>query len=350
MIPNLLTTLSGFFDRRFVTAYWAPAALCLGLFLPILILHRGLEAILKEWTALAATGQLLLGAIVFIIATVLAYVLEALTVHLMQLYEGYSIPKWLADWGRAHQKRVLDKVMENEALTDERPNQRAQPIKSYARYFTFPRSATLLRPTRLGNILTAAEEYPYQLYNLNGTLWWPRIAATLPEAFRTQIEGALTPLITLINLCTIFSVVGILGGIYLLVADPRPWVFAVPILIGSALAWACYRAAVSQALSYGNLFRVAFDYYRHEILKEMQITIPENLAHEKILWEALNRWLFYFTPPWRGMPDGSPPWLGWPFTYSTAKPAAAEATEPSPTKVQVEGTLNLVEGPGGGDD
>ena len=66
------------------------------------------------------------------------------------------------------------------------------------------------------------------------------------------------------------------------------WSDAVILLVGGLiLSRLCYLAAVSQVAQVARLMQVAFDLYRHAILKQMDLTLPSNLKAERGLWNQL---------------------------------------------------------------
>jgi hypothetical protein len=85
--------------------------------------------------------------------------------------------------------------------------------------------------------------------------------------------------------------------------DERRWLFGLVYAGGLLAAWLFYRAAVSSAAGYGDLIRSAFDLYRHDLLKQLQIPVPDNLKDEKRLWTQLGELHYYNTPPWVKSPD-----------------------------------------------
>jgi hypothetical protein len=318
---NLLEKLVGFFDRRFVLAYWAPVVIGISGLAMVVVLDLGLRRILKGVEELSTTGKIGLATSVVVTTAVLAYALQALTGPMVRLYEGYSLPRFLARQLRRSEEQELDRRLAEEAAEGGK--------KSQDRYLYFPEKRALVRPTRLGNTLTAAEEYPGQVYGLNSVFWWPRLSPLLPESFQTQVEAALLPMVALLNLCSAFVTLAFGGAAYLYFADRRVWVFAVPLFGGVALARVCYRAAVSQAVSYGNVIRVAFDFYRHSMLGQMKLTVPDSLAREAVVWDVLQDWLYYYERPWNSSARQDDPFAQWPFRYAApSEDAAPSAPKP----------------------
>jgi hypothetical protein len=279
MLGTFLDKLNNLFDRRFVITYWSPIFIGLGLMVGLIGSLIGFSTALGWWTQRNVTEQVLLGVSVLLVITVLAYLLETLTIPLIRLYEGYWPKGWLTGWAWTLQETRKKKSSES------------------IRYHNFPRDSKRMKPTRLGNMLASAEEYPHQLYQLDAVLWWPRLVTLLPEVFRTQVDTALTPMLAMLNLSMIFILLAVGGGIAVIVIHWLWWVFLVTILGGFLLAWGCYRAAISQAGDYCVLVQVAFDLYRYDILKQMHIPLPDNLYEERLLWDVLNKWLYFYQPP-----------------------------------------------------
>jgi hypothetical protein len=280
MLGTFLDKLNVFFDRRFMIAYWSPIFIGLGFTVGLVGVLVGPLAALGWWTGRSGTEQVLLGVGVLLVITVLAYVLEALTIPIVRLYEGYWPKGLLTNWACTRQKA-------RKAKSDDS-----------ACYHNYPLDSDLMKPTRLGNVLVASEDYPHQLYQLDAVLWWPRLAALLPETFRTQVDMALTPMLAMLNLSMMFTLLAFGGGIAVLLTNRLWWLLGVVFLGGLLLARVCYLVAVNQAVDYGESVRVAFDLYRYDIFKQMHIPLPENLFKERLLWDLLNKWLFSYARPW----------------------------------------------------
>lgn len=306
MLITFLDKISGFFDRRFILAFWAPMFITAGLALGLLASLLGWGRVVHWWTLLSGVEQVTLAVTTLLAETVLAYVLQAVAVPLVQMYEGYVFwPTWIAAWGKEDQRRL------RQDLDDTQPQ---------VSYFRFPRGEDVM-PTGLGNVFAAAEDYPRRMYNLDAVIWWPRLTLSLPDDLRSQLDGSVTALYALINLSALLALWA-LGSSLLLLFTDRRWLLAGVFFGGLALSWGCYQAAVTQAADYGNSMRVAFDLYRHKILEGMRIPVPDNLKAERALWETLTNWLLVYRPPWfTAGPSGGPPLVfnaeNYPFYYDT---------------------------------
>lgn len=278
MLPTFLDKLSGLLDRRFVEAHWAPVFLFFALLLvTALTIYSPAEA-MDWWGARDAASKTLVAFGALFLVTVAAYLLSACSNVLATLYTGY----WLK---RVRRVPVLTFLRE---WGEERQRARRAASRDYDYY---PRDTERVTATRLGNVLTSAYDYALYTYGVEGVVWWPRLTAVLPDAFRARVDSALTPLAALLNLCTLLICWTLLSALALLLLDDRPWAFALFFVGGLSLAYAFYRAGVWQAAELGLLVRAAYDLYRHEILKQMHIPVPHGANAERTLWEGLNEWV-----------------------------------------------------------
>lgn len=274
MLVSYLKELKGLFDTRFLVAYWVPTFIALALAtLGGAAAHWGVAAALESWKATDPILQLVWTLVLLLAVTVLSYLLQAVGTPLVRLYEGYW-PAWLsrlAEKGEAHHLARREKL-------------RQDRYRDY--YWGYSHNKALVRPTRLGNTLTAAEDYPRQMYGLDTTLWWPRLASLLPADMQQQIDAALTPMLALLNLSLLFALLAFVGGVALvadhLLGRPQPlWLFLLTVPGGWLLAWLSYRAADTQSTVYGDQIRTAFDLHRHKVLEAMHIPRPTNLRDER---------------------------------------------------------------------
>ena len=222
-----------------------------------------------------------IGIVALLLITLLAYLLQAATTPLLRLYEGYW-PEWFPiDRALGDQEQTFKTL----TTAYERPQGKRAAARAFNRlYYSFPRIPDRLRPTSLGNTLTAAAAYVYDRYNIETALWWPRLLELLPKDFRKQVETSLTQVMIMLNLTTILILVSLGASGGLLIAGRHWWPYAATMVIGLMLAWGFYRAAVLQAVNYGTFLRVAFDLHRSKILKQMRIPLPPNLGAERNLW------------------------------------------------------------------
>jgi hypothetical protein len=276
LLGTFVNRISGLFDRRFLIGSWFPSLSGGVLLANILIFARGWARVSRMWAGLGAGPQIWVSISAVAGVTMLAFVLYVAAT--LRLFEGYGLPAPVAAFGRRRQSARRAGLPENSSLR------------------AYPRDRALIRPTRLGNVLTAAEEYSYLRYRMDAVIWWPRLAAVMPASFRDQLDETLLPLVTLTNLSLILMVDAAASGIWLAV-DAR-WIAA--LLSFAALmvtAFLAYLASLSAAGSYAECVRTAFDLYRSDVLSAMRLPLPTDLIAERHLWEALTQWVYRGEPP-----------------------------------------------------
>lgn len=327
-ISEFLGKLVNFFDWRFIAAYWGPVFFGLILMAGLVTLLWGPDivmAIFIWWARLDGTAQVLLAVGILLSITCLASLSQALTAPLVRLYEGYWPKGWLKEWAIGRQRKKKGDMCISQELEDQK--KALHDGKSWesnraaydACYYHFPQIDRLLKPTWLGNVLAAAEEYSYQRYRLDAAIWWSRLAPLLPEKFCAQIDATLYPMVTLLNMSTILSFLTLAGAVSALWTGWRWWLSLAILGVGFLSVWLCYFGAISQATSYGQCIRVAFDLYRHEILRQMHISVPDNFVEERLLWEALNPVFYEYKMPWVAESGKQLRQLARPFYYDTYK-------------------------------
>ena len=299
MLGTFLDKASGLLDRRFLLIYWFPTLIAGMTALLLRVMVYWLAATWQWWLRLGPTqGQekgdyaqiwVLLGALLLI--ALLAYLLQAFTRPLVRFYEGYW-PQWLRGWATQRVKRLWQQWRSERAKAAQ--NDLAQYAALQSRlHHEYPAQAARLLPTRLGNMLRSAEDYPITTYGMDAVFWWPRLFPLLPEAVQTRIEDALTPLLALLNLATLISLVSVDGVLYLWRARAGGWWGPIAVLAGGLfLAWLSYQGAVTQAWEYGQRIRSAIDLYRLDLLKALHQSMPKTPREERALWERLEAWLY----------------------------------------------------------
>ncbi len=292
MLRSGLSALSNRVDSKFLTAYWLPAFVgVFGGFL-ILALFVGADQMDAWISDLDSVEQTIGVAIVLLQITMLAFVLRALTQPIAEIFAGSALPRFMVEWSLRGQRRAKT-AAERAVGADPRgtnPSTLARPAAQRLHQI-FPQDDSDMQPTLFGNVVASAAEHPRLAYSMDGGLWWPRLSPLLPSYFQDLLGGTQAPMMAMLNLSVVFFVLALLGLGVLGVAGGA-WVVALVFLAGSmVLCRLCYRAAVSQAVEFGSMLQVAFDLYRHEILKQMELKTPGDLAEECALWRRLTRQL-----------------------------------------------------------
>lgn len=127
----------------------------------------------------------------------------------------------------------------------------------------YPSNPTMLLPTRVGNIMRAAEEYPLLRYGLNTSIMWPRFWLILPENVKRELSfsrEAVNERVLFVSWSILFSIWGLLD-----------WRALILSFLGAAIS---YSGLVHAACSHGDLLRASFDLYRIDLFKALDFPTP----------------------------------------------------------------------------
>lgn len=155
----------------------------------------------------------------------------------------------------------------------------------------FPEEGLLL-PTRLGNVLRAAETNAGERYGLDTVESYPRLRQVLSE----RLDQGLAELLTQLDAAAAFASAFFLSGILSLALAPHGGWAAVPLGF-LLLSWLSYRGARVVAGHHGRLLLAAFDLHRFDLLKQLHYQLPADPEAELIF----NRQLSAF---WSGEAQG----------------------------------------------
>lgn len=209
--------------------------------------------------------------------------------------------------------------------------QRQALYRDFCLYFPSDRSDIM--PTQLGNVLNAAEIYPWKRYRLDAVVIWSRLQSSLPDAFFSTFQNTKISLDLMITLATFTLFFGIPLTAWVVVHTSMmlPWwlplilalfalllrlyIFAgVAVLVSLADAFLaspsiplaraqmgailfvgivilfrlCYQNAVQAALVYGEQVKSAFDLYRWKVLESLHLQLPKDFDEERKTWEAID--------------------------------------------------------------
>jgi hypothetical protein len=236
----------------------------------------------QEGIAVTVTTVFVLGASVLLS--------QLLTLPVLRLVEGYwRFPAVRVRRALVHRlalrlqsKRKRWQVL---ALKSKKIRLNADEEEEYARLdeelSLYPIEPRLLMPTRVGNVLRAAEEYPLLRYGLEITVVWPRLWLVLPDLVRQEVSSARQALDERTG--------AILWSSLFVVWTIWAW-WALP--VGLLIAYASYRAALSAAGIDGELLRAAFDLHRFALYAALHWPIPNSPAEEADHGKNLTQYLF----------------------------------------------------------
>lgn len=166
----------------------------------------------------------------------------------------------------------------------------------YYRYPQVPNPATSdeIMPSAIGNCIRASERYSNERYKADAIYMWPRLYPLIPREFGADFERYVINYQFLLVVSFLSALSGVLGSAYVLLRDvgdgaPSRLLFIILSLGAPMIAWLSYRLALPSAISYGEQMRVAFDLYRHLLLKQVEWTGNPELTTERQRFTALQR-------------------------------------------------------------
>jgi hypothetical protein len=197
---------------------------------------------------------------------------------IIRLYEGYPLWSLNQRWRipvpgiRWHQERLL-----------ELRNVRADPGTAYY-YYPRERWSQRVLPSRLGNILLAAETYPVERYGIDPIIFWPRLYPQLPEDFRQDYVEFVREYEFPLVVSFLSAVSACILGSAAVITRRSAGAFVVAFAGLAVLAWVAYLVSLGSAVQMAEQQRTAFDMYRGRILDAWPTV--RDVADER---EAFNR-------------------------------------------------------------
>lgn len=240
---------------------------------------------------LSTAQQLVLLAGVLALIAGSAVVAEYLTLAVLRFLEGHWV---ITRPLRGLQKRRLNRlenrlqVLSGKAFRGDLTASRKLTAVEQ-RLHDMPARPSLL-PTRLGNILRAAEDRPRDRHGLDPVACWPHLWLSLDKEVQqelTQSRRALDDGARLWLWSLLFA----------------SWTWAwwwAPVVTVVGCAGSYYGVLLARARAYGQLMQAAFDLYRWRIYEALKWPVPEEPDEERETGEAVTTYL------WRGIaPPGT---------------------------------------------
>ncbi len=271
----MLDRLASVLERRFLLNAFVPLGLYFGGYVWLLEWAMGrLGHDIRVWESSPFPTKALIAAGFFGLIWFFAGFLSNQWRNLIRLYEGYLFRGPAKGLGRlgieAHRARRLGMVAAGR-LT----------------YFDYPRRAKDILPTRLGNVLRAAEHYPMDRYGADYPLLWTRLGHVVPERVLRDMEDYRSALEFLVVATSGFATFGILAAATCAATGHGPTPFLLFLLGGCVLAYIAYSSAIHTAQEYGEAMRASFDLFRNELLVRMRWPVPTTPEEEIVIWREI---------------------------------------------------------------
>lgn len=215
---------------------------------------------------------------------------QRLTLPILRLMEGYW-PRFLEGRRSVLAKRVADQAARDSsrekvlsAVVDQGGGtlaERREFARLTQRGRRIPGEKHGYQPTRLGNILRAAETRPADKYGLDVIYVWPHMWLLFPEEVRKQLEEARQALDSAVAGC-------IWGLAFVAFAPWTLWVVPVGLLVAAAIyrLWLPVRAE-----AYADLLEASIDLYRTLLYRQLRWPLPQNPDNEPEQGKAVTIYL-----------------------------------------------------------
>jgi hypothetical protein len=236
--------------------------------------------------------QLAILAGAFILISVSALVMQRFDTEILRGLEGYWYPGLrrlpILKWLRKRQLKTFAKYWNEWEILYEKfnantltPEESAQYVRLDRTLRQYPNQDNDFLPTRLGNILRAAERRPYDRYGLDAIICWPRLWLLLPDTARKELQEARAAINNGVRVFA-WSILFLVWSIWSL--------WAIPCAIVSALFAYCW--ILDSVTTYGDLIESAFDLYRISLYQSLRFPIPENANDERTIGLKITQYLF----------------------------------------------------------
>jgi hypothetical protein len=289
------------FGRNFVVGYFLPTALFVTasallflLFMPQAALDATelAEQLQSVWTVSAAVFG----------TWALSILLMLLNRGLIRALEGYGFlaktpfRTWQLRRFDRLQKEITETTEQYKVEVREQGQVSPQAEERYAKLLLkrredFPMERKHVLAASFGNVIRAFETYSRAMYGLDAIPAWPRIIAVVPDDFRETLNSAKAQVDFAVNTVYLALIVAIQYVAYAVTTRSAPMTW-IP-LVALAVTFLAYRFAVSSAREWGEHVKAVFDLYRHALLKQMGLEIPESWEDERQCWQEISRSFLY---------------------------------------------------------
>jgi hypothetical protein len=290
MPPKLLDGISGKLAEQWVATLLTPAFAFWAGGLAAFCDRYGLKP-LTDWFK-QYPEPLQIGLLAIALATILAtsFIAQRFDTAILRTLEGYWYPGLrrlltpLTRYQKARRRKLIQTLSQlNLTLNRATATERAEFVRSDRALRQFPTQEHDILPTRLGNILRAAERRPRDRYGLDAIICWPRLWLLLPDPAKQELQAARTELNSSARL--------VLWSLLFLIWSIWAW-WAIPLALISALL--AYRWSLDAAEVYASLIEATFDLYRPLLYQALRWRIPDDPDEERRVGQQLTTYL------WRG--------------------------------------------------
>jgi hypothetical protein len=273
---------SGF--ARFVFAWIPPALVSVGTFAvflwPMIEETKAFKPVRQAAHGGTIDAVLVFAFIVLTFSILTAY--SALPIY--QVLEGYSLPSIAKKPLLRRQRREFVRIRAAErsyALTGRLP-----PGITTDDFRRFPMTMAYVRPTLLGNALTAMEHWGRDRYSLDSQTMWYELLGSSSNEVRQDVDEGRAPVdffvSTIAHMCSL-SVACIATAVFIPESRIRA---SVIILIAVAVIPISYHLAVRNVLDWSQSVKAMINVGRVNLAAALNLQLPRTLEDEREMWSA----------------------------------------------------------------
>jgi hypothetical protein len=231
-----------------------------------------------------------IASMVFSIIT-LSYILYAFNNPLIRLLEGYwgwdnFIFRPFKYYGKKKQTKIYERLVKTrkEHFTNYKGHRANQLINNF-----FPDNEDSILPTKIGNVIAAFEFYSKSRYGMDAVALWPRIVPTLKE--KNYLEFVTEQKTIFDFLLNLFFIIIFCGLEFIAIQIHLQSINYIYIgcVTTFILAGLLYYGCINSAIQWGVTVKVAFDIYRNDLRKVLNLEPVSDFEEEKDQWNELSR-------------------------------------------------------------
>lgn len=246
--------------------------------LPGFVLALGLLPVSRTALEFGGGGVVSLEYLFILETLVFGWLFVMLDMPIYMLFEGRRYwPGFVRRFFISRERERLDGLERDERVYAARGDrQRVREAGAEARHF--PLNAETGRseatfPTRLGNLLTAFEDYPRRVYGMDSIFYWPRLWVKVDKDLREEIDNVQALADSALYTVAALYACGLLGIAYVffrlygvtlvefLPLRPFDWLLPPSCFV---LGYMLYRFSLHTQAQFGELFKTVFDQFRRE--------------------------------------------------------------------------------------
>ncbi len=291
MSSEFLKGVSGKLAEQWVGTILTPAFIFWAGGAAIALQHYGWQTLSAQFSAYPEPLQITLLIVGFCIIAASGFVVQRFDLSVLRFLEGYwptqlrPLRRWLVRRAMKYHQRVLDRWQPLAHLANTAPaqltaEQQEEFIQLDRQQLQMPLPNQTM-PTRLGNILRAAERRPLEKYGLDAIVCWPHLWLILPDAVKTDLQATRADLDSAVRIW-LWSLLFLIWGIW-------AW-WAIPLGLGTAF-FAYDRWALDAARAYATLIEAVFDIHRFALYRALHFPLPNTPDAERVLASKVNTYL-----------------------------------------------------------